>query len=106
MGIGHSKETKLKLRLLYLGKPIPEKTRKKIIATKKANRLAGIKSKRNYQDISKPIICLETKIKYKSITACAKAMNLYGQNISAVLKDKWKTVKGFHFKYVKVKTND
>jgi hypothetical protein len=99
IGLGHTQETKDKLSKINMGKHLSIETINKIKETKKRNELLGINKKRDYTKMCKSIICIETKIIYPSIKNCAENMNIFAQNISDVLHNKQKAVKGFHFKY-------
>lgn len=48
---------------------------------------------------SDAVICVETGIKYDSLTAAAEAIGVFKQNISRCLKGRCKTVGGYHWVY-------
>lgn len=48
----------------------------------------------------KPIICIETGIKFESIRECSRQMKLYSQSICNHLKGKLKKTGGYHFKFL------
>jgi biotin operon repressor len=47
----------------------------------------------------KKIICTDTGEEFDSITAAARSLNLFRENIRKVLSGKYKTTGGLHFKY-------
>lgn len=48
----------------------------------------------------KKIMCVETKKKYSSIKDCCEDLNVRHQHVSAVLRGKQKTTKGYSFIYI------
>lgn len=53
---------------------------------------------------SKKILCIENKIIYNSISEAGRLLEINQQNISAMLRGKQKTVKGYTFKYLQDNT--
>ncbi len=51
----------------------------------------------------KKVICLETGIKYESITEAEKTLNIANQSIVACCKGKRKTAGGYSWKYIDMK---
>lgn len=51
------------------------------------------------QRISDAVICVETGIKYVSLTAAAEAIGAFKQNISRCLNGRCKTAGGYHWVY-------
>ena len=73
-----SDETRAKQRAAKLGKHLSEAAKEKI---------------------SKPVVCLETGIVYKSAVHAAKEIGAAQQNISACCRGKVKTAYGYHFAF-------
>lgn len=48
----------------------------------------------------KPVLCLETGKKYKSVPACASKLQIHQSNIHKVLSGERKTTGGYRFQYV------
>ena len=101
--IGHkvSKETRLKLRKCNLGKKQSKETiekRKQTIIEKKKN--GYIQTNEGHK---KPIKCLETGEIFTSLKEAETKYNL--TTLCGHLKGKYKTCKGYHYKYCSVTTN-
>lgn len=97
--IGHkvSKETREKLRNANLGKKQSKETiekRKKTFINKKLN--GYIQTNETHK---KKVICMETGIIYDSVKEAGKKNNVNPSCISGVLKGRYKTCKGLHYKY-------
>lgn len=56
------------------------------------------KLRNNYPNMKK-VYCKETDTVYKSVQECARELNLYATNISAVCRGKHSTCKGYHLTY-------
>ena len=110
-GRKHTEEAKVKIGKAHKGKTVSLKTRKRISEARKGksigenNHFYGkshteeTKSKKRKKN-GKPIICIETSIKYDSINQCAKDMSLDRKAIERVLGGKYKQTKGYTFKYI------
>ena len=110
-GRKHTEEAKVKIGKAHKGKTVSLKTRKRISEARKGksigenNHFYGkshteeTKSKIRKKN-GKPIICIETSIKYDSINQCAKDMSLDRKAIERVLGGKYKQTKGYTFKYI------
>lgn len=51
--------------------------------------------------IRKPVICIETNIRYESILEASKNTNINFSNIAQVCKNKRNSAGGYHWKYIK-----
>ena len=51
--------------------------------------------------IRKPVICIETNIRYESILETSKNTNINFSNIAQVCKNKRNSAGGYHWKYIK-----
>ena len=110
-GRKHTEETKKRIGNGNRGKKVSVKTRKKLSEARKGKFLGEdnpfygkehteeTKSKIRKKN-GKPIICVETSIKYDSINQCAKDMNIDRKGIERVLNGKYKQAKGYTFKYI------
>lgn len=97
----HSEEMKAKWSKERKGKPVsPEHAKKNKIA--RLGKKNGEFWKQRISEVkSKPVMCLETGIIYKSIRQAANVLDLCHRKISAVCLGKRKTTGGLHFVYVK-----
>lgn len=110
-GRKHTEEAKAKIGKAHKGKTVSLKTRKRISEARKGksvgennhfygkNHTEETKSKIRKKN-GKPIICIETSIKYDSINQCANDMNIDRKAIERVLNGKYKQTKGYTFKYI------
>ena len=110
-GRKHTEETKSRISKGNKGKKVSLKSRQKMSEARKGNFLKEdnpfygkehteeTKSKIRKKN-GKPIICIETSIKYDSINQCAKDMNIDRKGIERVLNGKYKQTKGYTFKYI------
>lgn len=99
---GHavSEETRKKLRDRNIGKKQSSKTIKKRKETMQKKKLDGyVQTNVSHR---KKIICVETGEIFESVKAASESLEIGASNISHVLKGRQKTVKGFHFEYLKV----
>lgn len=67
--------------------------------THKENCQYGTRNERAGEKHSKPIICVETGIKYNSVSEAAKRMNCRNTAINNCLKKRTQTSCGFHWEY-------
>lgn len=99
---GHivSAETRQKLRERNLNKKQSLDTinkRKNTMLLKKQNGYI-----RTNEFCKKKVVCIETNETFESVKAAAEKINASPTSVSSMLKGRQKTVKGFHFKYLKV----
>lgn len=100
-----TQETKLKMNLAKTGIKKSEATKQKMSLSHKGNkyRLGTVVSKETRDKMSearcKPIVCLNTMIKYESTKMAAKELNIGYSTISKVLTGKLKTTGGLTFKF-------
>jgi hypothetical protein len=78
-----------------IGRKVSEETRRKISEANIGRKLP----EEQYAHRLKPVICITTGIKYKSVTEAAKALGLFSSNISRCCMGKFKQTGGFQFKY-------
>lgn len=99
---GHpvSEETKDKLRRKNVGKKQPMETIEKRKQTMQKKKESGWK--KDPSGNWKPVICLETGEVFPSLKAAAEAIGANPCGVSAVLKNRQSTCRGFHFQYAKV----
>lgn len=99
---GHavSEKTKQKLRDINLGKKQSPETIEKRRETLKNKKLNGYV--RTNDANKKKVICIETGNIYESVKSAAESIGANPTNVSAMLKGRQKSVKGFHFVYLKV----
>lgn len=99
---GHavSEKTKQKLRDKNLGKKQSLETIEKRRETLKNKKLNGYV--RTNDANKKKVICIETGNIYESVKSAAESIGANPTNVSAMLKGRQKSVKGFHFVYLKV----
>lgn len=82
--------------------PRTEKFKKRISEANKGRTMpqkTKIIFQQHNKQISKPIICIENKKEYPSISAACKEMNLNDGHLRMHLKGKHSHIKGFHFKF-------
>ena len=60
----------------------------------------GTRGQRSGESRKKPIYCIELDFTFASVGEAAEQLNLCAGNISNVLKGRYKTTGGYHFKYV------
>lgn len=60
----------------------------------------GTRSQRSAESRKKPIYCVELDTTFASVSEAAEQLNLNAGNVSNVLKGRYKTTGGYHFKYV------
>lgn len=99
-GMHPSTETKEKLRKVNLGKRQSKETiekRKETFRKKKENGYVQTNSGHK-----KKVLCIETGEIFNSVKEAGEHFSVHPSVISAVLKGRYKTCKGYHFKYWKV----
>lgn len=122
LGYKHSDETKEKLRQINLGKKHSKETKEKISNANKGrpNHMKGKKytedGKKNMgakvghkvskettekiaAKVSKPVLCVETGIIYKSAREIERQLGIDYKLISLCCNGRCKTAKGFHWKF-------
>lgn len=55
----------------------------------------------NREDCSRPVMCIETGIIYKSLREAERQTKIKHQNIGQACNGKYKTTGGYHWKYIK-----
>ena len=99
-----NKKTKKKISKALKGKKFSEERKEKLrIATRNrksppCSEKKKDKLRNNYPNMKK-VYCEETDTVYKSVQECARELNLYATNISAVCRGKHPMCKGYHFTY-------
>ena len=102
-GRKHTEETKKKMSKSKKGKIFSEETKKKMSEShkgKKHSEEAKKKMSNIKNSYKKKVLWIETNIIYDSIVQCSKMMNICISSISYVCNGKYKSAKGYHFKYV------
>ena len=99
-----SETTKKKISKALKGKKFSEERKEKlrIVARNRKSPPCSEKKKdklRNNYPNMKKVYCKETDTVYKSVQECARELNLYATNISAVCRGKHPMCKGYHFTY-------
>lgn len=96
-----TEEHKRKISESNKGKIMSIEARKKISVANKGKSRKGHKWNDYTRKVKcKPIICVETKIKYIGLMEAERQTNINHSNISNCLKGKRQTAGGYHWKYV------
>ena len=90
-------ETREKLRNANIGKKQSEETISKRMETFRRKKEAGWV--KNGKAHCKRIVCMETGEVFESVKSAGEHFNMRSTNISAMLKGRQATAKGYHFKY-------
>lgn len=96
LGTKASVDTKRKMSIARKGKP-QNMTSKKLEACKKQQMLM-------VDILRKPVICVETGERWKSVTEAAEALGVAETTVSAALNGRQKTVRKLHVQYLKKET--
>jgi group I intron endonuclease len=98
---------KEKLSKIFLGKKLKKEHREKLSKINKERILAkGVHQNslkalnKNYKKWEKPVICLENKKIYKSVSEAARDINSSSSNVSKQIKGKFSHVKSYTFEYL------
>jgi len=104
-GAKRSEETKKKMSKIHKGKKLSNETKYKISIANKGHNVSEETRRKVGEAHNKPIKAFKKDTnefigKYKSITECAKILNINLKNISAVLRGKRKSCGGYIFEYI------
>lgn len=88
IGIGHSDETKKKLSSMFKGRKIPSDWRAKITASQTGLKRSPETGKRISEKVSIPVICVNSRTVYKSLTDASLSTNTQLGHISSCCNGK------------------